>query len=174
MWPFKSKKQIEKEVAEKLEHARKIEIDRRAQEEKDAAQRQADLNWMVETAIKKRDQERIEKEAAEKLEQEKRIEAAKLAQAEDDKKRKESDEPWINIESIEVDNNGNIKMKLDWNPAFITYLRTNGFDGDEDRMVQKWVGALYRTIYKDGSNDALNLLDTPGYEDVKEDANGTE
>lgn len=109
---------------------------------------------------------KAKKEAEAKLLEQQRLEeaAAKLIK-EAEQKKKNSDEPYIIIESADIDSNGNIRMKLDWNEAFIKYLRDQcNFEGDDDFIVQRWIGALYREIYDDGKNDALNILDQIGTE----------
>lgn len=72
---------------------------------------------------------------------------------------KNSDNPWVKVESAGVDNNGNIAVKLDWNLAFIDYLRrTCNFQGDEDIIVQQWLAALYKEMVSGMKNNALNIF----------------
>lgn len=53
-----------------------------------------------------------------------------------------SPDPWIDIEAI-GEEDGAMKIKIAWNPAFITYLRENGFQGDdEDELVQRYIAML--------------------------------
>ena len=40
-----------------------------------------------------------------------------------------------------------IKVELEWNDAFVTYLKSQGIEGtDEDQTVQKWVALLLMQI----------------------------
>lgn len=65
-----------------------------------------------------------------------------------DKMKYESEEPWVKLESAELHPEYGIQMKLDWNPAFIKHLRIEcGFSGDEDTVIQQYIGALYKEIY---------------------------
>ena len=142
---------------------------------KSKAQKDRELDERVAALVEKRESERIEKEViakkvaqAEAEAEEKRkaelIEAAKFLELQNEENKKNSDEPWIKVESSQVDTDGNIRMKLDWNPAFVRYLKNEcGFSGDEDNIVQKWIGALYREIHVDSKNDALNILTSPGH-----------
>ena len=58
-----------------------------------------------------------------------------------------STEPWVEIKSDTVDPIHGIQIKLDWNPAFVQYLKDNGITGkDEDSIVQKWLAFLYEDI----------------------------
>ena len=65
----------------------------------------------------------------------------------EEKLEKESDNPWVKIVGEEVDPKHGIKIELDWNDAFIKYLRRNGIDGaGEEQIIQKWLALLYRNI----------------------------
>jgi hypothetical protein len=58
--------------------------------------------------------------------------------------RENSSVPWVEITGEEIDPNKGIKIELDWNSAFIKYLRDNGFDGaDDETVVGKWMVTLY-------------------------------
>jgi hypothetical protein len=114
------------------------------------------------------------KAAEEKEEIDKAIRAEELKKAalaleeQRDLERKNSDEPWVRVESATVDASGVMSFKLDWNPAFIKYLKTEcNFTGDDDRIIQQYLGALYREMHDDGKNTALDILKTPGYEKVE-------
>lgn len=78
---------------------------------------------------------------------------------------KNSDKEYIVVKGAEIDNNGIIKITLDWNDAFIKYLREQcNFQGDEDQIVQKYLGGLFKEIYTNSNNDSLNILSQPGAE----------
>ncbi len=72
----------------------------------------------------------------------------KLKEFEDKEKeiqdKQNSTEPWVEIKGERVDPVRGISLELDWNPAFIEYLKDNGITGaDEDLIVQKWLSLLY-------------------------------
>lgn len=59
---------------------------------------------------------------------------------------KESTDPWVEVLG-NVETPQGVKVDLEWNDAFIEYLRTNGFTGtDEDAIVQKWITLLLRDM----------------------------
>lgn len=91
----------------------------------------------------------------EELQQELDIKAAELEQAaielaefkEKEKEyedRQNSTEPWVEIKGERIDPVRGISLELDWNQAFIEYLKENGITGtDEDHIIQKWLSLLY-------------------------------
>jgi hypothetical protein len=86
-------------------------------------------------------------------------EVAKKLEKEREDEIKSSEKPWVKVESADVDNNGNIAIKLDWNPAFINYLRLQcNFEGDEEKIIHQWLAALYREMVTDNRNTALDIL----------------
>lgn len=62
---------------------------------------------------------------------------------------KESTDPWVDIlGGVQTDEG--IKIELDWNDAFVKYLRANGISGAKDEViVQKWVTLLLRDMADD-------------------------
>lgn len=59
---------------------------------------------------------------------------------------KDSPDPWVEIVGWVYTNEG-VKIELEWNNAFVDYLRSNGVSGsDEDQVVQKWVTVLLRDM----------------------------
>ena len=61
----------------------------------------------------------------------------------DDKRN--SPEPWIEVIGDSIDPVRGLILKLDWNDAFIQYLKENGITGqDEDTAVQKYLALLYQ------------------------------
>jgi len=103
------------------------------------------------------EEKRKVEEAAEIKRQEDLRIAALTVQQEQETARKESDEPWMRMISDKVVD-GVAKVELDWNPAMIDYLRQHGFTGDENQVIQRYLGALCREMYEDGKNDALDIL----------------
>jgi hypothetical protein len=80
------------------------------------------------------------------------IEEKRLSDIEYDKKRK-SDDPWVEVVGEVVDDD-RVSLQLDWNDAFIKYLKRNNFKGaNEDIMVQKWLESLERDL--DGKGEYL-------------------
>ncbi len=58
--------------------------------------------------------------------------------------RQNSTEPWVEIKGERIDPVRGISLELDWNQAFIEYLKENGITGtDEDHIIQKWLSLLY-------------------------------
>lgn len=62
---------------------------------------------------------------------------------------KESKEPWVNVVSTKFDESDPRQgfMELEWNAAFIQFLKENGYTGktDED-LVDKWFTDLCKNI----------------------------
>lgn len=63
--------------------------------------------------------------------------------AEEREKKRLSAEPWVEVVGEKIDEDGRIELQLDWNAAFVKYLRLNGFRGaTDDVLVQSWLAAL--------------------------------
>lgn len=59
----------------------------------------------------------------------------------------DSDEPQVAIVSSGLDPARGIKLELDWNDAFIRFLKGSGFDGpDDETIVQKWLATIYKDL----------------------------
>ncbi len=86
-------------------------------------------------------------EATEKLEEaNKELSVLREKQQQYDDKRN-STEPWIEVVGESIDPVRGIEIRLDWNDAFIQYLKENGITGkDEDTAVQKYVAFLYQDL----------------------------
>lgn len=57
-----------------------------------------------------------------------------------------STEPWVEVQSW-TDTPQGVKIELDWNDAFVTYLRANGYTGaDDDQLVQKYLALLTQHV----------------------------
>lgn len=67
------------------------------------------------------------------------------------KRKKEGSEPWVEIVSEKYDEiSKQVEIKLDWNKAFITMLRKNGYTGSsEQEIVDKYFKRLSEDIAKD-------------------------
>lgn len=61
--------------------------------------------------------------------------------------KKNSNEPWVQVVGEHIDPKRGLQIELDWNDAFVTYLRSNGYNGSsDDAIVQKWVAHLYKHL----------------------------
>lgn len=98
-----------------------------------------------------------QKEDAAKAEAAKLQEAINLALKQQEDSLKTSEEPWVKLESGELHPEHGIQLKLDWNGAFIDYLKKDcGFTGpDDEAIMQKYIGAVYKEIYESGNNEQL-------------------
>jgi hypothetical protein len=77
-------------------------------------------------------------------------------EAEDEAKRN-STEPWVEIKSDGIDPVKGIQIELDWNEAFIQYLKEAGIKGpNEDAIVQKWIAFLYQDLIERLEEEAIN------------------
>lgn len=57
-------------------------------------------------------------------------------------KMKASPDPWVDIVGWVKDSNG-VRTELEWNDAFVDYLRSEGVTGvDDDNVVHKWVAIM--------------------------------
>lgn len=57
-----------------------------------------------------------------------------------------SSEPWVEIQSW-ADTPEGARVELEWNGAFVEYLKQNGISGtDDEQIVQKWVALLLMQI----------------------------
>lgn len=66
---------------------------------------------------------------------------------EEDEAKRNSVEPWIEIKNDSIDPIKGIQLTLDWNDAFIQYLKDNGIKGrDDETIVQKWLAMLYEQL----------------------------
>jgi len=82
-----------------------------------------------------------EKAAREKIDAEE--EARKLA----DETLRASADPWVEIKAIVHDPEKGVQIELDWNEAFIKYLKENGYTGvDEEAIIQKYLIVLTQNI----------------------------
>ena len=88
------------------------------------------LNELKDEQVQKME---LEKERRERESEEQRKYVAKM---------KESPDPWVDIIGWVKDSNG-VRTELQWNDAFVDYLRAEGITGvDDDTVVQKWVVVL--------------------------------
>lgn len=102
---------------------------------------------------------RIEEEKAEtqaKLERLKELEEKEAAE----KAKKEGPEPWVEIRSAEYSEIHGFKIELDWNEAFVQYLKESGLKGrNEEEVVQKWLGFLYGDLIEKLERTVIDKVD---------------
>lgn len=68
-----------------------------------------------------------------------------------------SNEPYIKIIGDSIDPDRGLELTLDWNDAFIVYLRANGYYGtSEESIIQQWLGNLYADMQQ-RIQDNLNI-----------------
>lgn len=93
------------------------------------------------------------------------IEQARLVEETTAAERKANDhytsvEPWVEIKSDKVDPIKGLVIELDWNDAFIQYLKENDITGrDPEAAVQKWVAMLYQNIVGELDEIAIQKSD---------------
>lgn len=71
-----------------------------------------------------------------------------------------STEPWVEIKSADFNELKGVHIELDWNEAFIEYLKSSGIKGpDDETIVQKWLAMLYRDLDAKLAHVALDNTD---------------
>lgn len=58
-----------------------------------------------------------------------------------DKFKSRSSVPWAEFETAGFEADGNIQFKMRWNEAFINMLRSKGFEGMQQEMVENFLMA---------------------------------
>lgn len=79
------------------------------------------------------------------------------------KEKQESSEPFILLRSIELDKEKGIAVNIDFNDAFISYLKKAGITGDnDDDIVKRWLAHLSQDIQRMSSTmDYIDSMDYP-------------
>ena len=73
---------------------------------------------------------------------------------------KYGDEPWVDVKAAVIDPEKGAKIELDWNDAFINYLKDYGYTGvDENAIIQKYIAVLLRSITEDMVADQKNQFE---------------
>jgi predicted nuclease with TOPRIM domain len=89
-------------------------------------------------------------------------------QAAEDEARRNSPEPWVEIKSESVDPVKGIQIELDWNEAFIQYLKDAGLKArDEETIVQKWLAFLYQDLIEKLEKQVIDNSDKPRVNDFE-------
>jgi len=104
--------------------------------------------------LRQEDKERVLAENKVKKEAEEaaiaKIKAEQEAKEEAEKKLRESSDPWVDIKAIVHDPEKGVQIELDWNEAFIEYLKANNYTGvDEEAIIQKYLAVLTQNIVED-------------------------
>lgn len=93
------------------------------------------------------------REEEERVKQEAEIETKRLAKIEANAREnaarelKQSEEPWVEVRAIVPDPKQGAKIELDWNDAFVEYLKQNGINGTtEEAIIQKYIALLLKDM----------------------------
>lgn len=87
-----------------------------------------------------------ERLAQQLTETEEELQVFRKMEAEDDARRS-GKEPWVEIRSADSNDARGLRIELDWNTAFVEYLKDNGIKGTvEEEIVQKWLAMLYQDL----------------------------
>ena len=69
-------------------------------------------------------------------------------------KMKESPDPWVEIQGWTQSAEGQVRIELDWNDAFVDELRKQGITGaDEDQAIQKWLILLMQELTEEETSE---------------------
>lgn len=111
-------------------------------------------------------EENIEKERMAKEEAEQQLHTAQAEltilreQSAQYESKRNSPEPWVEVTGESIDPVKGIEIRLDWNEAFIQYLKENGITAkDEDMAVQKWLALLYQDLIEKFESKILDNKD---------------
>lgn len=72
------------------------------------------------------------------------------------------EEPWVSMPKIVWDpiNKGRTYFELDYNDYFIKYLKDNGYDGEDDEIINRWLNDVCISITEE-INDLEGEFITP-------------
>lgn len=74
-----------------------------------------------------------------------------------DRENLEREEPRLEVIHAGLEQDGRVKMTLDWNRAFINHLRENGITGEsEDEAVQKYLSMLTSEVQAESAAAAVH------------------
>jgi hypothetical protein len=67
---------------------------------------------------------------------------------------KKPDPPHVQLVGSAYNEKDGVRIELDWNDEFITYLNSQGISGvDDEQTVQKWLAKLSQAIVEDLDNN---------------------
>jgi hypothetical protein len=78
------------------------------------------------------------------------------------KSMRNSSEPWVNVIQANVDpsNPKQGYFELEWNPAFVMFLRDHGYRGQSpEEIVDHWFTDMCRNVSMDGQADGNFIAD---------------
>ena len=101
----------------------------------------------IKEQLKKQILSELQDEQTRKMEQAKARRLEEKAEKEEFiEKMKNSPDPWVDIMGW-VHTDEGVRIELEWNDAFVDFLRAEGVTGtDEDQIIQKWVTLLLRDM----------------------------
>lgn len=107
-------------------------------------------------------------EAEEKLKAAEDTVSVYRKQEEADEARRNGTEPWVEIKSDRLDPVKGIHIELDWNDAFVQYLKDNGIKGrDDETVVQKYLAFLYEDLINRLEQKVIDNSDKPRVNDFE-------
>lgn len=85
-----------------------------------------------------------------------------------DQAKYDSTEPWVEVKSADYHDVKGLQIQLDWNDAFIQYLKDSGMSArDEDTLVQKWLAHLYQDLVGRLEQQVIEKSDKPRINDYE-------
>lgn len=117
------------------------------QKDEERIQLKQQLLAEIEQENLRKEQERREQEERIRMELEaKRAEEEALRQKVEEE-LKAAEEPWVDIKGIAETKEGGVNISLDWNQAFVDYLKSNGYRGkDDEDVIRRWLAVTSQSI----------------------------
>lgn len=159
------KEQHEKEIKEQIEKEMKEKLEKETQKLQDSFENFTNSEEVNERIRKQA--RLLRKEEEEEKRREERERKKKAREIEDNlsllsKEKQESSEPYILLRSIEFDKEKGIAVNIDFNPAFISYLKKAGITGEnDDDIIKRWLAYLGQDIQRVSS--AMDYVDSSDY-----------
>ena len=92
----------------------------------------------------------------------------KRSKEEADIAKRNGTEPWVEIKSADFNEIKGIQIELDWNEAFVQYLKDNGVKArTDDMIVQKWLATLYADMVDKLETKIIDDSDKPRVNDFE-------